>query len=70
MGAFLLWALYLSIPQSKKIVDPLLETEIDPTPVQSGKDLFIHPQCLEFLAPWSKDNSDTFECSDMISNGL
>ena len=64
MGAFLLWALYLSMPQSKKIVDPLLETEIDPTPVQSGKDLFIHPQCLEFLGPWSKDNSDTFECSD------
>jgi len=66
MGAFLLLVLFLSIPQSKKNIDPPLETEteIDPTPVQSGNDLFIHPQCLEFLGPWNKDNSETFECKD------
>jgi len=66
MGAFLLLVLFLSIPQSKKTIDPPLETEteIDPTPVQSGNDLFIHPQCLEFLGPWNKEHSDTFECSD------
>ena len=66
MGAFLLLVLFLSIPQSKKNIAPPLktETEIDPTPVQPGNDLFIHPQCLEFLGPWNKDNSDTFECSD------
>ena len=65
MGAFLVWALYLSIPQSKKFVDSLLETEIDPTPVKSGKDLFIHPQCLEFLAPWGRTNSDSIDCSGL-----
>ena len=32
--------------------------------MQSGNDLFIHPQCLEFLGPWNKDNSETFECKD------
>ena len=66
MGAFLLLVLFLSISQSKKTIDPPLETEteIDPTPVQSGNDLFIHPQCLEFLGPWNKDNSETFECKD------
>ena len=60
---FLAYALYASLFIGSGEV-PKVVTQIETRTTQPSEDLFIHPQCLEFLGPWTKDNSDTFECSD------
>ena len=28
---------------------------------------YIHPECLEFLAPWSRDDTESIDCSGLDS---
>ena len=43
---------------------PQVDTQVKTSPPQPSEDIFIHPQCLEFLAPWDKNNSDSIDCSE------
>ena len=43
---------------------PQVVTQIETRTTQPSEDLFIHPQCLEFLAPWDRTNSDSIDCSE------
>ena len=35
------------------------------TPVIGNKEPYIHPECLDFLAPWSKGNPESIDCSGL-----
>jgi len=61
-AVFIGGALYLSLYPDSDLGD-LLTVE-DPIVVSGYTDLFIHPQCLEFLAPWDKSNPQIIECAD------
>ena len=75
MGAFLLWALYLSIPQSKKIVDPPLESQF--STIESKANV-LKPKspydetfylCADIMNPfeWSACNNKIFKIVDMVN---
>ena len=35
------------------------------TPVIGNKEPYIHPECLDFLSPWSKGYTESFDCSGL-----
>ena len=43
---------------------PKVATHVKTSPTRPSEDIFIHPQCLEFLAPWDRSDSDTIDCSE------
>jgi len=49
---------------------PQVATEIETNNTQPSEDIFIHPQCLEFLAPWDRSDSDSIDCSGFDSDTI
>jgi len=43
---------------------PQVATQVKTSSPQPSEDIFIHPQCLEFLAPWDRSDSDSIDCSE------
>jgi len=43
---------------------PQVTTQVTTSPSQPSEDIFIHPSCLEFLAPWDRSDSDSIDCSE------
>jgi len=43
---------------------PQVTTQTETRPTQPSEDIFIHPMCLEFLAPWDRSDSDSMDCSE------
>jgi len=44
---------------------PQVATHVTTSPTRPSEDIFIHPQCLEFLAPWDRSDSDSIDCSGL-----
>jgi len=49
---------------------PQVATQITTSSPQPSKDIFIHPQCLEFLAPWDRSDTDSIDCSGFDSDTI
>jgi len=61
-AAFLAYVLYASLFMGAVEV-PKVATQVKTSSPQPSEDIFIHPQCLEFLAPWDRSDSDSIDCS-------
>jgi len=62
-AAFLGYVLYASLFMGSVEV-PRVATQIETRPTQPSENIFIHPQCLEFLAPWDRNDTDSIDCSE------
>jgi len=62
-AAFLGYVLYASLFMGS-VETPKVATQVKTSPSQPSEDIFIHPQCLEFLAPWDRSDSDSIDCSE------